>query len=119
VRVVLRNPHAADGRDFRHWLTVGGEYEVLGIECDTFRLLTDEGEPVLFDPECFAVTDTSEPPFWVSRFGDENERYAYPPGWGVPGFFEDWHDGITLVREVFAEQLAKWYPGVAQARRTR
>lgn len=111
MRVILRNPLAADGRDFRCSLTVGGEYEVLGIECDSLRLLTDDGEPILFDPECFEVIDPAEPAFWVSGFDYESERYAYPPGWGVPGFFEAWHDGITIVRDVFAEQLAAWYPG--------
>lgn len=109
MRVVLRNPHAADGRDLRHSLTVGGEYEVLGIECNSFRLLTDHGEPVLFDPECFEVTDPSEPPFWVSELDDEGNRYAYPPGWGLPGFFEDWHDGVVIVQRQFAEQLTARY----------
>ena len=118
MRVVLRNPHAADGRDFRHALTVGGEYEVLGIECGSLRLLTDDGEPVLFDAECFEVIDPTEPAFWVNPCLGECERYAYPPGWGVPGFFEAWHDGVAVVREVFAEQLAAWYPGAAKARRT-
>jgi hypothetical protein len=118
MRVVLRNPHAADGRDFRHSLTVGGEYEVLGIECDSLRLLTDDGQPVLFDPECFEVVDPAEPPFWVSVLGDEGERYAYPPGWGVPGFFEAWHDRVEVVREVFAQQLAAWYPEAAKPRQT-
>jgi hypothetical protein len=35
----------------------------LGIECDSFRLLTDRGEPALFDPECFEITDRAEPAF--------------------------------------------------------
>ncbi len=118
MRVVLRNPFATDGRDFRHSLTLGGEYEVLGIECDALRLLTDTGEPVLFDADCFEVTDPAVPPFWVSLVGDEGERYAYPPGWGVPGFFEAWHDRVDVVREVFAAQLAAWYPGAAKASRT-
>ena len=114
MRVVLQKPHAADGRDFRYSLTVGREYEVLGIECDSLRLLTDRGEPVLFDPECFAVTNSVEPAFWVSEVGEEGERCAYPPGWGVPGFFEAWHDGEPLIRAVFAAQLSAWYPGVAK-----
>ena len=118
MRVVLRNPLASDGRNFRHSLTVGGEYEVLGIECDSLRLLTDSGESVLFDADCFELVDSSEPPFWLSAFGDKGERYAYPPGWGVPGFFEAWHDGLAVIREVFAEQLAAWYPGVARSGRT-
>jgi hypothetical protein len=117
MRVVLRNPHAADGRDFRFALTVGGEYEVLGIEADWLRLLTDGGEPVLFDPECFDITDPTVPGYWVSVVGEEGERYAYPPGWGVPGFFEAWHDGNAVVRKVFAEQMAFWYPTVETTRK--
>jgi hypothetical protein len=109
MKVILRNPHASDGRDFRHSLTVGGEYEVLGIEADYYRLLNDKGEPILYDFQCFDVVDPTEPAFWMSELGNEGERYAYPPGWGVPGFFEAWHDGNKLVREVFAEQLAFWY----------
>lgn len=49
---------------------------VLGIEGDDFRLLDDEGEPVLYDPECFEVVDPVEPAFWKSVLGDEGERYA-------------------------------------------
>ncbi len=111
MRVVLRNPFAEDGRDFRHSLTVGGAYEVLGIEGDSLRLINDCGEPVLYDPECFEVIDPTEPEFWVEAFAEEAERYAYPPGWGVPGFFEAWHDDDMIVRRVFAEQLAYWYSG--------
>ena len=115
MRVLLRNPHASDGRDIRRSLTFGRDYEVLGIECDSFRLLTDEGEPVLFDRHGFDVVDPAEPVFWEASLGDEGERYAYPPGWGVPGFFEAWHDRNKLVRELFAEQLAYWYPAVRRA----
>ena len=111
MRVALRNPDAPDGRRF--WsLTVGREYEVLGISGDNYRLLDDKGEPILFDPACFEVTDAREPAFWVSEHGEEGERYAHPPGWGVPGFFEDWHDGNVTTRHIFAAQLAHWYPGV-------
>lgn len=85
MRVVLRNPFAADGRDFRHSLTVGAEYEVLGIEGDSFRLLTDRGEPVVFDAACFEITDPTEPAFWVNASPGGTERYAYPPGWACRG----------------------------------
>jgi hypothetical protein len=94
-------------------LTIGREYVVLGIEGDDYRLLDDIGEPILFDPSCFEVVDLQEPAFWLSQFGDQGERYAYPPGWGAPGFFEAWHDREAVVRRVFAEQLAHWYPDAA------
>ena len=103
VRFVTRE--AADGSYYAS-LTPGGEYEVIGIEADDLRLVNDCGEPVLYDPACFQVTDASEPPDWVS-FVDEGVRYAYPPGWDQPGFFEDWHDGVAEVRRQFKEELAK------------
>lgn len=114
MKVVLVDAEAP-GSQHHGALTVGREYEVLGIECDSYRLLDDAGEPVLFDPKCFEVVEPQEPVFWISRVGDEGERYAYPPGWGVPGFFEAWHDGDEVVRRVFAEQLGAWYPEVIRS----
>lgn len=109
MTVILREPYRPDGRGFLR-LTVRKQYEVLGIEGDWFRILDETGEPVLFDPQCFEVTDPAEPDFWLSFVGDEGERYAYPPEWNVPGFFEKWHDGNVVVREAFAAQLAARYP---------
>jgi hypothetical protein len=109
MKVLLRNPDAIDGR--KYWsLTVGREYEVLGIESDCYRLLDDNREPILFDPESFEVTDSQEPSFWVSHIGDEGERYAYPVAWDVPGYFEDWHNGVEIVRQSFTDQLELLYP---------
>ncbi|MDQ3332121.1 MAG: hypothetical protein M3552_15960 [Planctomycetota bacterium] len=120
MKVVLRNPHASSEADYRHSLTVGSEYEVIGISYNSFRLINDKGEPILYEMQCFDVTDPVESPFWVSivEHDDEEEvRYANPPGWGVPGFYEDWHDGVEIIRRVFDAQLAAWYPDVAKARR--
>jgi hypothetical protein len=52
------------------------------------------------------VTDATEPADWVSVV-DDGVRYAYPPGWDRPGFFEDWHDGVPEVRRQFSEELAR------------
>ena len=113
MRVILQNCEDPDGSDL--WsLTIGRVHEVLGIEADLYRLLDDTGEPCLFEPSCFAVLDPLEPAFWLSQVGEEGECYAYPPGWGEPGFFEDWHDGVESVRQVFAEQLARWYPNASE-----
>jgi hypothetical protein len=117
VRVVLRNPHASGGADYRHSLTVGREYEVIGLSTGYVRLVNDDGEPVLYERGCFEVIDPAEPAFWVSEV-DAGCRFANPPGWGVPGFYEAWHDGNEVIREVFSAQLAAWYPEVAKARRT-
>jgi len=111
MKVVLRNPNAPDG--VKYWsLTVGREYEVLGMSDDSCQLLDDTNEPILFDLSCFEVTDPQEPAFWQTKYGEEGERYAGPPGWKVPGFFEAWHDGDELIKRVFFAQLAFWYPGI-------
>lgn len=117
LRVVLQNPFADDGLDFAHSLTVGGEYEVLGICVDDFRLLDDQNEPVLYDAQCFKVTDAEEPSFWVSQLGAEGERYADPIEWSMPGYFEDWHDGVIDVVSTFWIDLDRLYPWTASQRR--
>jgi hypothetical protein len=115
MKVALRRPISSDGADYRHSLTVGSEYEVIGRDDEYVRLVNATGEPVLYEIACFEVTDPIEPGFWISQV-DDGCRYADPPGWNVPGFFEAWHDGDELIRKVFEAQLAAWYPEVASAR---
>jgi hypothetical protein len=105
MKVRLVTLVAADGTCISS-LTPGAEYEVLGIEADWLRLLNDQGEPVLYDPACFQVTDPTEPEDWVSRV-DAGARYSYPPCWGRIGFFENWHDGVPEVRRRFTEDIAR------------
>jgi hypothetical protein len=99
-------------------LTLGRRYEVLGIEADDYRLLNDCDDPVLYDPSCFRIVDDAEPEFWVDQRGDENERYAGPKDWLVPGFFEDYHDRDGAVRDKFWNDLSQLYPGTWKERRT-
>jgi hypothetical protein len=117
MRVILRNPHAPDGRDFRYSLTVGREYEVLELCLGSYRLLNDADEPILYDACCFEVSDPVEPTFWVSTFGEQGERYASPIEWSRPGFFEDWHDGVPMVVAEFWRDLERLYPKTAAERR--
>lgn len=97
-------------------LSMGHIYEVLGIEADSYRILSDSdskpygNDPVLCDPDCFKIIDPQEPDFWVCQYGDHNERYCYPPEWNEVGFFEDYHDGISEIRERFWNMLKVYYP---------
>lgn len=115
MRVKLQDPFAADGRDFRNSLTIGREYEVIGIEADDLRLINDKKEPVLYDACCFEITDPAEPGFWNSYFDDEGERYAYPREWNARGYFEDWHDGNANIKSHFRVSLERLYPWTAKA----
>ena len=91
-------------------------YEVLGIEADTYRILSDPesgpygNDPVLYDPVCFKIIDPNEPDFWVCQYGEDGERYCYPPEWNEIGFFEDYHDGVSEIRERFWNMLKVYYP---------
>jgi len=73
-------------------LTPGQPYVVIGIEADDFRILNDQGRPYLYPSRLFDVVDPREPDDWVTEFGEEGERYAYPPPLNGCGFFEDFFD---------------------------
>ena len=73
-------------------LTLGQCYAVIGIEADDFRLLNDRGQPYLYPNQLFDVVDPSEPEDWITEFGEDGERYAYPSPLNTCGFFEDFFD---------------------------
>ena len=73
-------------------LTFGQPYVVIGIEADELRLLNDAGRPFLYPPSLFSLVDSREPVDWVTEFGDDGERYSYPPSLNKSGFFEDFFD---------------------------
>ena len=67
-------------------------YMVIGIEADDLRVLNNAGRPYLYPSRLFTVIDRREPADWVTEFGDDGERYAYPPPLNKSGFFEDFFD---------------------------
>jgi len=73
-------------------LTFEQPYVVIGIEADELRILNDAGRPFLYRPDLFSLVDSQEPVDWVTEFGDEGERYSYPPPLIKSGFFEDFFD---------------------------
>lgn len=73
-------------------LTFGQPYVVIGIEGDELRILNDAGRPFLYPPNLFSVIDPREPVDWVTEFGDDGERYSYPPPLNKTGFFEDFFE---------------------------
>jgi hypothetical protein len=102
----MRVRRKEDSRQTPFSLTKGKEYEVLGIAADHYyRIVDDDGEPVLYSRRLFRIVDRSRPKDWVKKYGEEGELYAYPPEIGEPGFFEDWHDGVASARKTFAEFL--------------
>ena len=85
-------------------------YVVIGIEADDFRLLNDCGRPYLYPARLFDVVDPREPKNWVTEFGDDGERYAYPSPLNDAGFFEDFFDDqkktVAIFWQVVNQNLA-------------
>lgn len=123
MKIKAKTLQTVDGRILT--VTMGREYEVLGIEADDYRILDDikneftGNDPVLVDAECFEIIDPLEPDFWVCETGNNGERYCYPPEWKEPGFFEDYHDRIESVQKQFWSDLRKYYPSTWKERNKR
>jgi hypothetical protein len=73
-------------------LTARQPYVVIGIEADDYRILNDAGRPYLYPRTLFQVLDAREPGDWVTEYGEDGERYAYPAPLNGNGFFEDFFD---------------------------
>src|SRR5579864_3759814 len=82
-------------------LTPGQPYVVIGIQADDYRILNDAGQPYLYPRGFFQVLDAREPGDWISGYGEDGERYAYPPPLNQPGFFEDSFDGKSRAVRTF------------------
>lgn len=97
-----------------HPLTVGNDYQVIGIEGNSYRIVDDNEEPVLFDPFFFEVIDNSRPDFWITEFLDD-EEYSYPKEWNAEGFFEDLFDDVQEAIEIYQRVLREKYGQNQQA----
>jgi hypothetical protein len=88
-------------------LTPDQQYFVIGIEADDFRILNDHGKPYLYASSLFEVIDSREPDAWITEYGDDGERYSYPPALNEAGFFEDYFDGKDEVLSKFWHVINK------------
>jgi len=86
VKLKDKNPDYTD-------LTADQPYFVIGIEADDYRILNDSGKPYLYPAHLFEVIDPREPNTWITDYGEDGERYSYPPALDEAGFFEDYFDG--------------------------
>lgn len=73
-------------------LTSGQLYDVIGIEADDLRIINNAGRPFLYPADLFSLVDAREPADWITEFGEDGERYSYPPPLNRLGFFEDFFD---------------------------
>lgn len=82
-------------------LTPQQPYAVIGIEANDYRILNDQGRPFLYPSDQLELLDAREPEDWITEYGDDGERYAYPPALHSPGFFEDFFDDDAFTVSTF------------------
>ena len=90
-------------------MTYGETYEVIGIDCNDYRIINDKNDPCLYDSNECEVVENSEPDFWVKEIDEDGDIYAYPFPWSRVGFFEDYHDRIEKVVKQFWKECERFY----------
>jgi hypothetical protein len=77
-------------------------YRVVGIEADNLRIVSDSGEPVLFNAKAFEFVEPTKPLTWIVDRGRNGEQYAYPHELRhPPDFFERFFDYDMEIRQKF------------------
>ncbi len=88
-------------------LTSGTVYTVIGLDHDSFRVLNDNGEPIIYAKEMFDVIDSDVPSDWVWERYTDDEYYANPPELSVRGFYEDLFDRNPKAQAIFEKYLQR------------
>ncbi|MDQ9010527.1 hypothetical protein RFI36_13020 [Acinetobacter gerneri] len=102
---VKKNAHEQKYSESMHpEIQIGNEYEVIGIDSKYFRIICDDGEPVLYEKEIFDIIDPTIPNNWV-KVGGEDEYALSPPELSTKYFFEEYFDGKKNVIQIFEKYV--------------
>jgi hypothetical protein len=101
---LIVHDHAVD--EFNHQdLSPGKIYHVVGINDESFRVVDDKGEPILYSKKLFDVVDSKIPDHWVTKKYEDDEYYIDPPEFSEPGFYEKYFDGVKSAVKIFDRYL--------------
>jgi hypothetical protein len=89
----------------KHQLTLSKIYYVIGIEANSYRIINDNEEPILYPPIIFDIIDKTEPEEWITEYGNDGERYSYPKELNRVGFFEEYFDDDEKTIKIFKDYL--------------
>ncbi len=78
----------------RQSLIQGHDYEVIGIDQDSFMIIDLSGEPVSYPRVFFLVCEVELPSDWVLTDYGEGEFTCDPPEFAERGFYEDYGNGL-------------------------
>ena len=86
-------------------LSVGNIYRVIGIESDSYRILSDVAEPYLYTPENFEIIEKGGED-WITEY-DEGKEYSYPPEFR-DYFFEEYFETYDLKKRITIRRYLEW-----------
>lgn len=82
-------------------ITVGKVYHVIGLDHDSYRIINDLDEPIIYKKSLFDTIDGAIPSDWVCVKYSDDEYYINPVEFSSPGFYEDLFDGNAEAQEVY------------------
>jgi hypothetical protein len=90
VRVKEHALEITSQEDRIHRLTEGSEYVVIGVYNDELRIISDDGEPIIYPKRLFEVCDPRLPPGWKFEEPEDGDYYLGPCQTELAGFYEDY-----------------------------
>ena len=109
VKCLTNNSIGYDGIVMHHQLTPGRLYEVVALDMEMIRLVSDDGWPVLYENEIVQLVDDTLPADWVLILGNQCEVYIGPNEFRHPGFWESLFDGEPEVIEVYLKRQDEFF----------
>ena len=84
-------------------LTPNKDYFVIGIEDEYYRIVNDDGEPILYPKFLFRIIDRNYPDEWIEESYGEGEYTIQPPEFANNYFYEDYFDGDSKAIKIFKQ----------------
>ena len=97
--------------DRSSWAKLGSVYHVLGLWIQNghvkLRLVGEEDDPALYQPEMFEVVSSMIPSTWVVTSPKLGCFSIEPEPWTRPGFWEAFYEGDPKAIACFEEERRK------------
>ena len=88
-------------------LKTNKEYVVIGISYDSYRVINERKEPILYPKYLFHVIEDSIPGDWIKKKYPDDEYYIDPPELCKQGFYETYFDRKPEAIAIFKQFLVR------------